>query len=244
MPDAAHFRSSRRASYSLAAPERWDDASLLAALLGRAAAAVAAVLPVAELLEADAVRLARLGLGPAARRRLLASAELARRFQPALRAPRPLASARDVLPYLAPLRSLRTEVLAVLPLDARLGPLGGIVRVAEGTVAHVCVEAREVFAPALERRAAAIVLAHNHPSGVPDPSPEDVDFTRTMGQAGTLLGIPVVDHLVVARRGYFSFREAGMRSTGEAACLPRVPPDQDGSLDARAACPVEGTVSR
>jgi DNA repair protein RadC len=75
---------------------------------------------------------------------------------------------------------------------------------------NLAVSPREVFGPALERRAAAIVLAHNHPSGTAAPSPEDVSFTRQMTRAGALLGVPLVDHLVVARRGYFSFAEASM----------------------------------
>jgi DNA repair protein RadC len=187
-----------------------DDDSLIAALLGSPAAERVGALPVAELLEADGARLAELGLEPVESRRLLAAGELARRFQPAAPLPQPIDTARAALAYLAPLRSSPTEVLALLPLDARLCLVGGLTRVAEGCVAHVSAEPREVFGPALTCRAAAIVLAHNHPSGVPSPSQEDVEFTRTMDRAGALLGIPVLDHLVVARRGYFSFREAGM----------------------------------
>jgi DNA repair protein RadC len=186
-----------------------DDRALLKVLLGPAAAPASAV-PVSELLEADASRLAELGLGRVARRRVLAAAELARRFQPAVRAPVPLNSPGRVLQHVARLRVARAETLAVISLDARLSPLGGPCRVAEGAVAHVAVEAREVFAPALERRASAIVIVHNHPSGVAEPSPEDVAFTRAMGRAGTLLAIPLLDHLIVTRRGYFSFREAGL----------------------------------
>lgn len=193
-------------------PAAADDHSLVIALLGQAAAALVVSLSVAELLEAPAARLAQLGLKPAARRRLLATAELARRFQPAVVPPRTICSPLDALPHLASLRASRTEVLAVLALDSRLAPLAGLARVAEGAVAHVSAEPREVFAPALEQGASAILLAHNHPSGVPEPSPDDVQFTGAMSRAGELLGVQVIDHLVVARRAYFSFKEAGMLS--------------------------------
>ncbi len=73
---------------------------------------------------------------------------------------------------------------------------------------HVGVTAREVFAPAIQHRAAAIVMAHNHPSGDARPSPEDRAFTDLMARAGAVLSIQVLDHLVVTRRGYFSFAEA------------------------------------
>ena len=56
----------------------------------------------------------------------------------------------------------------------------------------------------------ALTAVHDHPSGVPRPSPEDVRFTEAMGRAGALLGVPVLDHLIVTRRAYFSFREAGL----------------------------------
>jgi DNA repair protein RadC len=187
-----------------------DDRRLIAALVGPVAAARLVSLPVREVLEADAERLAGMGLGPVARRRLLAGAELARRFQPAFRPPAPVGSARHALALLSHVRDTRSEVLVVLPLDARLGALGGPVRVAQGAVAHVGAEPREVFAPAVERRAAAVVLAHNHPSGIADPSEQDIAFTRTMVESGRVLGITVLDHLVVTRRSYFSFHEAGL----------------------------------
>jgi DNA repair protein RadC len=79
---------------------------------------------------------------------------------------------------------------------------------------HIAVTPREVFAPAVERRAAAIVLAHNHPSGDPGPSPEDRLFTQLMARAGAVLGIQLLDHLVVTRRAYFSFAEARLLGSG------------------------------
>lgn len=190
-----------------------DDRRLLTDLLGPAVAAAVERVPVAALLDAGAGELAALGLGPAARRRLLAAAELARRFQPAAAvAQGSCERPQHFLPHLEPLRSARVEVLAVLTLDARLGLVGGLCEVASGGVMHVAVTAREVFAPAIDRRAVAIVLAHNHPSGDPEPSPEDRAFTHLMARAGAVLGIQVLDHLVVTRRGYFSFAEAMMLS--------------------------------
>jgi DNA repair protein RadC len=186
-----------------------DDRLLLRDLLGPVAARRLERVPVAALLESDAGRLAGLGLRPTAGRRLLAAAELARRFQPAACPGRPCDVPQHVLPHLASLRAAPVEVLAVLTLDARLALIGDPCPVAGGALMHVSVTAREVFAPALERRAAAIVLAHNHPSGDPAPSREDAVFTDRMGRAGALLGVQLIDHLVVTRRGYFSFAASG-----------------------------------
>jgi DNA repair protein RadC len=82
--------------------------------------------------------------------------------------------------------------------------------VARGAVSHVSVEPREVFAPAIARGASALLLAHNHPTGNVLPSVEDIGFTRTMMCAGETLGICVLDHLIVTRRGYVSLAEAGL----------------------------------
>jgi DNA repair protein RadC len=191
-----------------------DDRVLVAHLVGPAAAGRVQHVPVVALLDSGAAQLAGLGLGPAASRRLLAAAELARRFQPAAGPAPAHQRPQHFLPHLAVLRTAPVEVLGVLPLDARLGLLGGLCPVAGGALMHVSVTAREVFAPAVERRAAAIVLAHNHPSGDPGPSQEDRAFTELMSRAGALLGIQVLDHLVVTRRSYFSFAEARLLCCG------------------------------
>ncbi len=93
-------------------------------------------------------------------------------------------------------------------LDVRLS-LISVETIAIGTVAHVSVEPREVFAPAVAARASSVVLAHNHPSGDAEPSPQDADFTRAMVDAGRVLNIDVVDHLIVTPRSYYSFRRYG-----------------------------------
>ncbi len=78
-----------------------------------------------------------------------------------------------------------------------------------GSLFSNMVHPREVFAPALEVSAAAIVLAHNHPSGDPEPSPEDRRLTERLVEAGKLMGVEVLDHLVIARKGFVSFQERG-----------------------------------
>lgn len=87
-----------------------------------------------------------------------------------------------------------------------------VLEVSRGTLTSSLVHPREVFRPAIERAAAGIILAHNHPSGDPTPSAEDRAVTRQMVEAGRLLDIPVFDHLIIPNGDdrYFSFAEAGL----------------------------------
>jgi len=184
-----------------------DDRQLLEGLIGRAASRPLR-LELAQLLEATDGELASLGLTRRARRRLLACAEVARRYQPTISQAEPITTPAQALAHLGPLRSRDQETLAVLLLDVRLS-LIALEIIAIGAVAHVSIEAREVFAPAFAARASSIVLAHNHPSGEPEPSAQDAEFTRAMVEAGRVLNIDVVDHLIVAPRSYYSFRRWG-----------------------------------
>ena len=92
------------------------------------------------------------------------------------------------------------EAFWVVCLDGR-GRVLALDKVAAGTLTACLVHPREVFAPALRARAASVVVVHNHPSGDPEPSAEDLVLTDRLAAAGQLLGIPLVDHLVVARGG-------------------------------------------
>jgi DNA repair protein RadC len=83
------------------------------------------------------------------------------------------------------------------------------VLVSRGSLNASIVHPREVFRPAIISSAASIVLAHNHPSGDPEPSDEDISITRRLAQVGELLGIPVLDHVVIAKRGFVSLRARG-----------------------------------
>jgi DNA repair protein RadC len=103
---------------------------------------------------------------------------------------------------------LRTEAFHVLLLDAKHRKLREV-RISEGSLTASIVHPREVFAPAIRDSAAAMILVHNHPSGDPSPSPEDVELTRRLRQAGDIIGIRVLDHVIVGTQGHFSFVDAG-----------------------------------
>jgi DNA repair protein RadC len=106
------------------------------------------------------------------------------------------------------LPQLDREVFYVLLLDGK-NRVQGEVRVSEGSLTAALVHPREVFAPAIRAAAAALVLVHNHPSGDPTPSAEDRAITERLRQAGELIGIRVLDHVVIGRGSYTSMAEAG-----------------------------------
>ena len=85
----------------------------------------------------------------------------------------------------------------------------GVHAVTRGLVNRTVVHPREVFRPALADNATAVVIAHNHPSGSTEPSAEDHEVTRRLVEAGKLIGIPVLDHVIISRRGYYSWAERG-----------------------------------
>jgi DNA repair protein RadC len=150
------------------------------------------------------------GVGPAKSASLVAALELGRRL--ATRRLRPGDSVRgpaDVFRHFhARLRDVRHERFLVLLLDGRHRLLREVV-ISQGTLTASLVHPREVFRPALREAAAAVVLVHNHPSGDPTPSTEDREITARLAEAGRLVGIPVLDHVVVAERGWASLSELG-----------------------------------
>ncbi len=105
-------------------------------------------------------------------------------------------------------RQARREHLLAFSLNAR-NQLLHLETVSIGTLSASLVHPREVFAPAIAHAAAAVVVAHNHPSGDPAPSAEDREATHRLRRAGEILGIPLLDHVIVAARGYFSFQRDG-----------------------------------
>jgi len=143
-------------------------------------------------------------------RRLLAVCELARRWHvPEDASAPPVTSPKAALLQFQGLRRRPGECFAVLFLNSRNQPLG-CQTVAVGSLNVAALQPRDVFAPALLLGAASVVVAHNHPSGDPTPSPEDAGVTRQLVEAGRLLGIEVLDHLIVSPDRFRSLREAGL----------------------------------
>lgn len=159
---------------------------------------------------ASVERLTKL-VGPSKASAVLAAVELGRRAaapdaRPVLDSPRRVA---DQVPHVV--RAAKKEHFLAFCLNAR-SQLLQVDVVSVGTLSASLVHPREVFSPAVACSAAAVIVAHNHPSGDTTPSPEDRDATRRLVRAGEVLGIPVLDHLVVSERGFFSFKENGLLS--------------------------------
>jgi DNA repair protein RadC len=154
------------------------------------------------------------GIAPDRAVRLAALWELAERWYPDDRPT--VSSPRDALLLLEELRAAPTERVVVLLLDARHRPLRTEVA-AVGTINASRLQARDVLVPALRGGAAALIVAHNHPSGDPAPSRSDRQVTAALREASAVVGIPMLDHVIVTRRGHFSFREAqGWEGSAEA----------------------------
>jgi len=196
----------------MAAP---DEPGLLAALVGQRGdlSGVRALLAEGGIVERPpgALRASarRLGFRPAQVRRLFMVRELARRWHvPADSAAPVVSSPREALLQFQELRTSLKECFAVLYLNTRNQPLG-CEKVAVGGLNVAALQPREVFGPALTLGAAAVIMAHNHPSGDPTPSPEDLAVTRHLQEAGRLLGVEILDHLVVCAERFRSLRESG-----------------------------------
>jgi DNA repair protein RadC len=117
----------------------------------------------------------------------------------------PIRGPEDVAAACKGLRRSQREVFAVLLLNARHEMMRRVT-VSVGSLNSSIVHPREVFKPALLASAASVVLVHNHPSGDPEPSEEDLAITRRLVEVGDLLGIGVLDHVIVAKRGVVSLR--------------------------------------
>ena len=157
---------------------------------------------------ADLARVSGVGLAKAAQ--LMAAVEMGRRtlaHAPSARIQ--LRTPRDAAAYLLPsFGSKPVEQFGVVLLDAKHRVLRTSI-IASGTLNSTVVEPRDVFREAIVGGATAVVVFHNHPSGDPSPSPDDVDLTRRLVAAGALMGIDVVDHVILGEVRYCSFKEMG-----------------------------------
>ena len=161
------------------------------------------------LARADRARLQAAGVGPATAARIVAALELGRRALAAERDGAILDSPGAAALALAPYLAHRDREALVVALLTRKQRLIAVAPVYEGNVAGTSVRIGELFTEALRRNAAGIVLAHNHPSGDPEPSADDLRTTRDAVAAGRLLGVSVVDHLIIGAGRHVSLRERG-----------------------------------
>ncbi len=204
--------------------EAVSDQELLACLLGRGIAGESVLVTVRRLLAtfgtltglaaASTEQLATVhGIGPAKAVQLKAACELARRIALHDDQPRPLvdsteAAAALLLPRLA--QKQKEHFLALL-LDHRYR-LIRMSAIAIGSLSATVVHPRELFKEAIAASAAAVIVAHNHPSGDPEPSEQDLQLTQRLVEAGKLIGIVVLDHLIIAGKRTVSLKAYGARA--------------------------------
>ena len=150
------------------------------------------------------------GIGPVTAMRLLAAVELGRRLEATDIDQKSFVSSTDVARYFMPrLRDLRKEVFMVLLLDARNALIRGVT-VSVGSLTASIVHPREVFKPAILASAASVIFVHNHPSGDPTPSQDDLKITAQLVEAGQLLDIKVLDHIIIGRGQFCSMASKGL----------------------------------
>lgn len=143
------------------------------------------------------------GINVATASKLLAALELAKRH--IVKDAEPLRSVHDLLARLDDIRTRQQEHVTCLSLDGGQRLLAQRT-ISIGTLDTAIAHPREVFADAIADRAASVVVAHNHPSGDVRPSKKDIELTQQLAAAGQLIGVPLRDHLIVSKSGYFSFR--------------------------------------
>jgi len=151
------------------------------------------------------------GLGPAKMAQLRAALEIGRRFrEEEMKTEQPrIKSSREIVDILMPrMRDLKIEIFKAVFLNSQ-NKIIEIVDISEGTVNRASPFVREVFQKALSRFAVSLICVHNHPSGDTAPSPEDRQFTRDLIEAGRILGVKLLDHLIIGNNCYYSFSDAG-----------------------------------
>lgn len=203
-------------------PESLSDAHLLAILLRTGSRSKSAVTTAMELLarfrnlremsQAGLLEFTRVpGIGKAKAAQIAAAMELGRRVQAfPLREGARIRGSRDVFESCGPyMRDLKKEVFRVVLLNGKNRVIR-TVTISQGSLTSCQVHPREVFVPAVKESSAAILLIHNHPSGDPAPSREDMELSRRLVEAGDLMGIKVLDHVVVGDGRFFSFVDHGL----------------------------------
>jgi DNA repair protein RadC len=151
------------------------------------------------------------GIGPAKVAQLKACLEIGRRIgSQKWETGQPLHSAEDVYRHFREnLGREKRELFYVILLNNKNRKIREV-KVSEGSLTASLVHPREVYNPVIRESAAGVIFVHNHPSGDPAPSPEDIDITKRLKEVGTVMGVRVLDHVVIGHDRYFSFNERGM----------------------------------
>lgn len=149
------------------------------------------------------------GVGPTKASQILACFELGRRYYASPESPAKVTRPEDILPLVPTLATKAQEHFICITLNGAGEVLGNRI-ITVGLLNHSLVHPREVFADAITDRAASVICVHNHPSGSLEPSSQDIAITRQLKEAGALVGIPLIDHIIVSRTGHLSLRERGL----------------------------------
>jgi len=222
-PNIPHTDSGPRERLQMYGAPSLSDSELVAVVLGTGHRDQPVQVLAARLLQcagsvrglADPRRWELSGLGPTKEGRLRAALELGvRAAAHPLSAQRPIRSSRDVDSALGPaLRGAETECFLAVALDAKNRPIRQVT-VALGGVSSCALTPADAFRPIVREAAAGALFVHNHPSGEPAPSDEDVAMTRRLQATGELLGVRVLDHVIIGGMRYFSFLDAGLLHAG------------------------------
>jgi DNA repair protein RadC len=145
------------------------------------------------------------GLGPAKACEIIACFELGKRLLKDKKAQIYL-TPKEIWEELRDLRNHKKEHFVIFYLDSRNQEIKREI-ISIGSLNANLVHPREVFEPAIRNLAAQIILAHNHPSGDPTPSEDDLEITKRLVEAGKILGIEVIDHIIVTKNNFYSFKE-------------------------------------
>lgn len=151
------------------------------------------------------------GIGPAKVAQIKASLEIGRRMgSQKWEAGQALRSSEDVYRHFRDhLGCEKRELFYVVLLNNKNRKIREV-KISEGSLTASLVHPREVYNPVIRDSAAAVIFVHNHPSGDPAPSPEDIDITRRLKEVGDVMGIRVLDHVVIGHDRFFSFNDKGM----------------------------------
>jgi DNA repair protein RadC len=204
-----------REKLTLKGPEALSDAELLAVLLRSGIKGKSALELASAILKKAGPDLDRWkvedfqaigGVGLAKACQVVAAFELARRYL--VRERHVIREPQDVLPFVQHIADKKQEHFVVVSLNGANEVIESRV-VTVGLLDSSQIHPREVFADVITDRAASVILVHNHPSGGLEPSPEDLALTRQLVEAGKIIGIEVLDHIIVSKRGHTSLKKQG-----------------------------------